>query len=172
MATPSSFKSRLRKRLAKAPLRYAARPVFDALVAAQLVAIRGWDAAQPPTECDVRRVTAIVKTFERPRLLRRLVESLRRHFAELTVIVVDDSRQPTHLAGVRTIELPFDSGVSAGRQAALEAVRTDLTWVLDDDSSFTAGRGWPGAGRARAVSELDLVGGPVIDLPLLSRRAP
>ena len=147
-----------------------AAPVFDGLVRAELAAVRRWDAAAAGREAasprELERVTAIIKTFERPRLLTRLVGGLLRSFPGLAIIVADDSRVPMHLTGVQTIELPFDSGVSAGRQAALDAVQTELTWVLDDD--FVVYHGTRLASVVRTLHEqaqLDLVGGPVIDLP-------
>jgi hypothetical protein len=172
--TRSTLKSRLRKQLARPPFRYVAEPLFDGLVRAELEAFQRW--SPPAAELalsaqELGRVTAIIKTFERPRLLARLVGSLQRCFPQLPIIVADDSRVPTRLAGVRTIELPFDSGVSAGRQAALAAVATELTWVLDDD--FITLRSTALAAAVRGLEqhpELDLVGGNVIDLPLLSGR--
>lgn len=170
--TRSTFKSRLRKQLARAPFRYLAEPLFDGVVRAELAAIRRWDAAAlDASPLELERVTAIIKTFERPRLLARLVRSLQRCFPALSMIVADDSRAPSHLPGVRTIELPFDSGVSAGRQAALDAVQTELTWVLDDDFIVLHGTRLGSVVRAlERHPELDLVGGNVIDLPLFSRR--
>lgn len=172
--TRGSIKSRLRKTLSVPPIRYWATPVFDALVRAELSIVSGWEALSSSSERpspDGARVTAIIKTFERPRLLRRLLASLGRHFPGMSVIVADDSRVPSQFPGVRTLALPFDSGVSAGRQAALEAVRTELTWVLDDDFVLYAGsRLGEVLGALEEHAELDLVGGQVIDLPLLSRR--
>lgn len=172
--TRTTFKSRLRKRLARAPLRYLAAPLFDGLVRTELSVIRCWDEAtrsRPASASEYKQVTAIIKTFERPQLLERLVASLERCFPGLAIIVADDSRTPSRLPRVQTVELPFDSGVSAGRQAALDAVRTRLTWVFDDD--FVVYRGTRLGLALRALErepELDLVGGRVVDLPLFSSR--
>lgn len=46
---------------------------------------------------------------------------------------MDDSREPLEYEGVKRIVLPYDSGVSAGRQSALEAVETPYVLLLDDD---------------------------------------
>lgn len=174
MATRATWKSLVRQQLARRPLRYVAEPVFRGAVAAELCAVRYVDR-RSPRETELGEftggVTAIVKTFERPRLLARLIASLQRHFPGLTIIVADDSRQPAQLAGVRTLSLDYDSGVSAGRQAALDQVESELTWVLDDD--FVAYRGTR-LGRVvrtlRQQPRLDLVGGRVIDLPLWTAR--
>jgi hypothetical protein len=172
VATTATLKSRLRKRLARAPLRYVAEPIFQGIVAAELRVVRYLERPEAsPTPAQLSQVTAIVKTFERPLLLRRLVSSLRRRFPGLAITVADDSRVPSALPGVRTLRLDYDVGVSAGRQAALAEVQTPYTWVLDDD--FIA---YSGTRLGRVLQtlqnypQLDLVGGPVIDLPFWSRR--
>ena len=77
-------------------------------------------------ELDYSNVTSVIKTFERGKKLSRLVKSIRRTFPSLKIIVVDDSRHPTQMTGsnIQTIHLPFDSGVSAGRQVGLDSVNT------------------------------------------------
>lgn len=151
-------------------MRYVAAPTFDALVSVEL-AVLGALGAPAPSSRECEDVTAIIKTFERPRLLRRLLASLQRHFPSLAIVVADDSRHPRTWPGVRTIPLPFACGVSAGRQAALQAVHTDLTWVLDDDFVVFAGTCLAEVKRVlNDFRELDLVGGSVVDLPLFSRR--
>lgn len=166
-----SLKSRVRSLLVDTPLRHLASPVHQELIRLEVHAVRLLDnrsgSVEPLSAAASGRVTAIVKTFERPRELRRLLESLRRCFPTLPVIVADDGRSPGQYAGARTIALPFDSGVSAGRQAALAAVGTEYTWVLDDDFVL-----YRGTRLARALETLerepriDILGGPVIDLPL------
>jgi hypothetical protein len=113
-------------------------------------------------------ITAVVKAFERPRSLRRLLDGLHRWFPGIHIIVADDSRIPTDITGVEVIRLPFDSGVSVGRQAALDRVRTPYTWLLDDDFVLYRGSRLDLAFQAlERYPELDIVGGPVINLPLL-----
>jgi hypothetical protein len=168
VAESSTFKSRWRRRLARPPLRYLAQPVFEGVVAAELALARSRGLPDPAS---TDRLTAVVKTFERPRQLARLIQSLQRSFPGMAIIVADDSRVPTTLPGIRTLALPYDSGVSAGRQGALDAVTTELTWVLDDD--FIVHRGTNLALVLALISrhtELDLIGGAVIDLPFYTRR--
>src|SRR5512142_2725105 len=80
-----------------------------------------------------QHLTAIVKTFERPKVLRRLLAGIRRAYPSLQVIVMDDSRAPAKFDGVRTIVMTYDSGVSAGRNEGLKQVATKYVLVLDDD---------------------------------------
>jgi GT2 family glycosyltransferase len=83
------------------------------------------------------QVTAIVKTFERPRSLDRLVRSIRRFYPQLRVIVGDDSVTAYPRTDVDYVRLPVDVGVAAGRNAMLELVETPYVLTLDDDIAFT-----------------------------------
>jgi GT2 family glycosyltransferase len=83
-------------------------------------------------------ITAIVKTFERPRSLDRLVRSIQRYYPELHVIVGDDSITPYPRHDVEYIRLPVDVGVAAGRNTLLGLVDTPYFVSLDDDFAFTA----------------------------------
>jgi GT2 family glycosyltransferase len=82
-------------------------------------------------------VTAIVKTFERPRSLDRLVRSIRARYPDLHVIVGDDSITPYPRHDVEYIRLPVDIGVAAGRNTLLGLVDTPYFVSLDDDFAFT-----------------------------------
>jgi len=62
-------------------------------------------------------------------------------FKNQPIIVVDDGRKPTELnlhglTGVRVINLPFDVGLSAGRNAGVDACETEYFVTLDDDFIF------------------------------------
>jgi len=85
-------------------------------------------------------LTIVVKTFQRPDALRRLVSSIRRFYPGVAVLVVDDSEQPLDPApdGVtRYWHLPFNSlGVSAGRNFGLAQVETEYVLFSDDDMVF------------------------------------
>ena len=83
------------------------------------------------------QVTAIVKTFERPRSLDRLVRSIRRFYPRMRVIVGDDSMTAYPRNDVDYVRLPVDVGVAAGRNAMLELVETPYFLTLDDDFAFT-----------------------------------
>lgn len=166
-----ALRHRLRQTLVHGRARVLAQPVHDALVAAQL-ALAARAPVTPTTAVDAK-VTLLVKTFERPALLRRLVTSIRRMYPSVPIVVVDDSREPSVLPGVETITLPFDQGVSAGRQAGLARVATPYVMVLDDDFIF-----YRATRIERAVEllerqpRIDLVGGQLIDLPYLRLREP
>jgi glycosyltransferase involved in cell wall biosynthesis len=111
-------------------------------------------------------LTAIVKTFERPSVLGRLLRSIKRKYPHLHVVVVDDSRDPKIFSEAHTIVIPYDSGVSAGRNEALRHVTTKYVLVLDDDFVFYRHTRFE---TSLEIMEdhpgIDIIGGEVIDLP-------
>lgn len=153
-------------------LRPLAKFVFDLLVFLQLSIVHIYDRIYTGrqnydlTNC----LTIIIKTFERPRTVRRLVASIRYYYPKIRIVVADDSYLSTSLDEVDVIRLPFDSGVGKGRVAALNAVNTEYFVNLDDDFIF-----YSGTDLVHAVSmlnkypEIDLIGGDLINLPLLRR---
>jgi glycosyltransferase involved in cell wall biosynthesis len=124
-----------------------------------------------PEDRVAARVTVLIKTFERPCVLERLVESIKRLYPSLQIVVVDDSRVPTTTPGVRTITMPYDSGVASGRNEGLKHVETPYVLVLDDDFVFFGGtRLAPALARMDQHPEIDIMGGQLIDLPLMRKR--
>ncbi len=147
-----------------APLRWG----YAAASEAEILAATAVGRLQPRPSPTVPGLTVIAKTFERPRSARRMIASLRRVF-DGPIVVADDSETPLSHddAAVRIVVLPFDSGVAAGRNAALAEVATEFVMSVDDDFVFT-----PDVDLGRVVEflrrnrEVDLVGGAVINLPL------
>ena len=90
------------------------------------------DTAADDGRCE--QMTVLIKTFERPAVFRRLVQSIRRLYPSLPIVVADDSREPIRLSGVETVSLPYDSGIAAGRNAGLDRATTT--------SSSTVARAW------------------------------
>lgn len=152
--------------LKRRPLRWVAAPAWDALITGELAAHRRLDALAPPEPGPLDDLTVLIKTFERPWVVRRLVESIRRLYPALAIVVVDDSRRPSRIEGTVTVELPFDSGLSAGRNAGLARIDTPFFVLCDDDFVFFRGtRLVPLVRRMRTCPELDIAGGRVLDLP-------
>lgn len=164
-----SFKHSLYRAMTRGALRPLAKPAYDLVISLELAWERLLDGASQPhiPSWLNSQLTAMIKTFERPQALRRLVASIRRRYPNLPVVVVDDSRQPSALAGVDLVTLPFDSGVSAGRNAGLARVTTPYILVLDDDFVFyrrtalTQAVEW-----LEAYPRIDILGGRVVNLPL------
>ncbi|MFZ0487857.1 MAG: glycosyltransferase [Arenicellales bacterium] len=152
-------------------LHLLAKPVYDLLIGCELGAERGMDMvagerAGPDDEL-LDQVTAVVKTFERPRVARRLLASIRRRYPGLRVLVVDDSREPTTFTGVDNLHLPYNSGISVGRNEALDRLDSLFVLILDDDFIFTRRTHLGQAVRTMVDHpEIDIMGGQVVDLPL------
>lgn len=152
-----------------APLRAA----YRVATAGALVAVRGVDRlaaerADPAERAEsARTVTMAVKTFKRPDVARRLVRSARTVF-DGRIVVADDSPTPMTFEDplVDVIAMPFNSGVSVGRNAALDAVDTEFVLVTDDDLVFTAATDVDAARRRlEAYPEVDAVGFVRVELP-------
>lgn len=89
-------------------------------------------------------ITFLIKTFERPKIALRLIKSIREFYPDVRVIVADDGQkyplqqQAVHnLGNVDILKLPYDTGLSEGRNKLMEATETPYFLLLDDDFVFT-----------------------------------
>ncbi|MCI0335817.1 MAG: glycosyltransferase [Planctomycetes bacterium] len=105
---------------------------------------------------ELSQVTAIIKTFQRPRALERLIRSIRRFYPQLAIAVADDGFTPTWRGDVDYLRLAEDVGLSAGRNALLRHIRTPYFLLLDDDLEFSR--------HTRIDCLLDLVASGVVDI--------
>ena len=84
-------------------------------------------------------IDIIIKSFMRPTILRQCVESVRR-FYDHRIIVADDStnfHNPLDGLNVEVCRLPYDVGLSAGRNYLVKQVRSPLFLLLDSDFLLT-----------------------------------
>ena len=97
---------------------------------------------------EIDNVSIIIKTFERRVCLDRLLTSIKKQsYGCCPILIADDSENPydeyilkKHGNIIdRYIKLPFDSGVSKGRNKLLEEVDTDFFIVNDDDFVYHKG---------------------------------
>ena len=160
-------KRKLRARLDNDRTRTLARSGLRATIGVEVAAQRVADWRRTPLPpVPTGAITAVIKTFERPAELRRLVRSIRRVQPDLAILVVDDSREPSTLAGVEVLRMPFNSGISIGRNAALERIETPYLLLLDDDFVFY--RNTAVADSLNTIQqhpEIDILGGEVVNLP-------
>lgn len=157
------------RRVGASPLGGLLGGAHTAATVVEVSVARAWASRNRVTPYAGGDVTLAIKTFERPRTLRRMLATVRDVFAG-PVLIADDSATPYRSddPSVRVIELPFDSGVGAGRTRLLDEVETEFVWMCDDDFILL-----PDFDLDRAVSflrrhpEVDLYGGSVIKVPQL-----
>lgn len=89
-------------------------------------------------------LTILIKTFERPDCLVRILTSIDKYQPGTPVIIADDSANSSRKKVlsrfsdmiVEFVDLPFDSGVSRGRNRLLDRVTTPYFVLCDDDLVF------------------------------------
>lgn len=149
--------------------RFVAKPLYEFIMWLILAWERLLDFMALPDNANPNSLTIIIKTFERPHLLEQLMRSIRRKYPDVAVIVVNDSRKPYHIGGVHNIILPYDVGVSAGRNAALQQVKTPYFLLLDDDFVFSRRQNLNElVEQMDQHPEIDILGGRCVDLPIFA----
>ncbi|MEO1615490.1 MAG: glycosyltransferase family A protein [Planctomycetota bacterium] len=112
-------------------------------------------------------ITFCIKTIHRPWSCHRLVESLRQHLNDPTIIVVDDGqpdkrfsvKYPESAEHCEIINLDqHDVGVGVGRNAAVDAVKTKFMFLLDDDHVVTPNLNLDRVCERFAKHEVDILG--------------
>jgi hypothetical protein len=94
-------------------------------------------------------VTIGIKTFMRPHKLEKCLASVRRFYKHINIIVADDSKDDFKLKNkeicqkwghnnISYIDLEWDVGLSAGRNAMVKACQTKYYITMDDDSLVKA----------------------------------
>lgn len=111
-------------------------------------------------------VTAIIKTFNRPDHVRRLWESIRQHYSCMPIVIVDDSKEITPQNWdeyTSYVQMPYDSGLSAGRNRGVQEAITPYVLLLDDDFVFTDKTKIEVLLKVIEKEKLDIVAGEVVD---------
>ncbi len=147
-------------------LRVFAKPCYDLILGAILVFERIIDFCAPKDDSDISNLTIIIKTFERHYAVTRLVKSIKRRYRQANILVVNDSKNPKKLDGVDNLIMPYDTGISVGRNAALEHINTRYFLLLDDDFVFSRRQklGFL-ISQMEEHDSIDILGGRYIDLP-------
>ena len=92
----------------------------------------------------MKDVTIIITTFNRPDSLRKCVKSVRKFYPDMEIIVSDNGKPDPVLNSelvkdykCRYLGLPFDSGTSHAKNAALDITSKPFAVIIDDDFEFT-----------------------------------
>ncbi|EDL16003.1 beta-1,4 N-acetylgalactosaminyltransferase 2 [Mus musculus] len=118
----------------------------------------------PGPERKIRNlVTIATKTFLRPHKLKILLQSIRKYYPDITVIVADDSKEPLEINDdyVEYYTMPFGKGWFAGRNLAISQVTTKYVLWVDDDFLFSDKTKIEVLVDVLEKTELDVVGGSV-----------
>lgn len=109
------------------------------------------------------KITAIIKTFERSNKLHNLLDSIKKYYPKIKVIIVDDSKEEEKIIqeNVRYFKVPFDTGLSAGRNFAINKVDTEYFLLLDDDFLFNEKTKIEKFYNILETTDIDLIGGDV-----------
>lgn len=113
------------------------------------------------------KICILIKTFERKGSLIRLLRSLEKAGCRLSILIADDSRCPYQEEITRHFPsldityhtLPFDSGLSAGRNALLEKTTTPFFLLFDDDFAWYKNTDLAAALKTMEEQQLDIGGG-------------
>lgn len=173
LPSPATAEALFHGHFVDGPLRPIGRVAFGAMLSLELSAFRTLDSLSPRVTAEPNAVTndltAVIKTFERPAALKRLLASIQRLYPGLRVIVADDSRHPLVSDRVQVIAMPYYSGISMGRNEALRHVTTKYVLFLDDDFVFYRKTNLAGAvAMMQANPEIDIMGGEVLNLPFFT----
>ena len=107
-----------------------------------------------------QKLTVAIKTFERPELVTRAVSSLRKIHPTMPVIIADDSKEPISFDNdkyTESLHLPFDTGISFGRNRAIEKVKTPYYLLMDDDYYFKSDCNLEGLIHVLETTDFDII---------------
>ncbi|XP_060108614.1 beta-1,4 N-acetylgalactosaminyltransferase 1 isoform X1 [Heteronotia binoei] len=111
-------------------------------------------------------VTIATKTFLRYDKLRTMIDSVRKFYPTVTIIIADDSQTPERVEGpyIEQYLMPFGKGWFAGRNLAISQVTTKYVLWVDDDFIFTPRTKVEKLVDVLEKTSLDLVGGAVREI--------
>ena len=102
--------------------------------------------------------TFIVKAFMRPQCLDRLIDSCKKFYPDVRILVADDGDASVQRDDIDMFRLPFDSGLSYGRNYLLDRIETEFFVLMDDDHVLTEKTMLERLLVALESGEFDLVG--------------
>jgi GT2 family glycosyltransferase len=121
---------------------------------------------------DNNNICILIKTFERKGSLMRLLRSLEVAGCGLSILIADDSKYPYKKEIIRRFSsldihyytLPFDLGLSAGRNTLLEKTKTPFFLLFDDDFAWYKTTDLAAALKIMEEQQLDIGGGTFLNM--------
>ncbi|WP_317897497.1 glycosyltransferase family 2 protein [Aurantibacillus circumpalustris] len=114
-----------------------------------------------------QKISIIIKTFERPKSLKKLLLSIRNTGYSFPIIIVDDSKVDSGKEikelfpdlNIKYIPIAFDSGLSKGRNVLLSMLTTPYFLLCDDDFVLDKRSDVGKAFNCIVENNFDIVGG-------------
>ena len=116
-----------------------------------------------------KEITFVIKTFERINCVKRLVRSIQKYYPNYPILIGDDSKESCKGyfkfysfftgANIEVVELPYDSGLSYGRNELIKRVKTEFFVLMDDDFVIDDQCDFKYAISVFESSDLDILGG-------------
>ena len=112
-------------------------------------------------------VTVGVKTFLRPECLVNCIKSVRLYYPNISIIIADDSDDKIKKVNqknmkkfkVKIIDLPFDSGLSVGRNTIVNQTTSKYIVIIDDDTIVTEMTDLEKMYQFLVETDYDIIGG-------------
>ena len=111
---------------------------------------------------DFSQLTAIISTANRPKSLRRLVQSVRKQLPELKILVADYSSEPRVPKQVDQVKVPPGVGRASACNAMLSRLRTPYFLLIDDRAELTEESQIESLLQLVAEDKLDLAAGDFV----------
>jgi hypothetical protein len=111
------------------------------------------------------KVTLLIKSFMRKTCVDKLIESIRKYYPKIKIVIVDDSEPKLNFdydENIKTYNTDFYVGSSAGRNYAVDRITTPYFVLLDDDFEFIDDTDLNEMLRVIESNDVDLIGGQVI----------
>ena len=112
---------------------------------------------------DLSQLTAIISTANRPKSLRRLVQSLGRQLPEVKTLVADHGHEQRVPKQADRVKVPPGVGRASACNALLARVRTPYFLLLDDRAELTAESKVEPLLQLVADDKLDLAAGDFVE---------
>ena len=114
-----------------------------------------------------QKISIIIKTFERPKSLKKLLLSIRNTGYSFPIIIADDSKVDSAIEitglfpdlNIKYIPIAFDSGLSKGRNVLLSKLTTPYFLLCDDDFVLDKRSDVEKALKCIVENDFDIVGG-------------